>query len=210
MCGPWRDGGRRPPRAPAAIEQALLALLPTRRFRTAIAASLATQCVTRRLARRRSCLYAHVNATAAAMTESFERPRHGFTGCYSPTSPREVESLFLEFHNARGRWPAARPLAGHLDDMPTAGWGGALTSNQTDDFLALSTAVRRATRTVAFPPPPSTCACASRGRHGDVPVARLLPRHRAALVPWRGPLPFFIYPHPLRPAARAQPRRALQ
>ena len=103
--------------------------------------------------------YAHVNATAYDhMTESFEASYANFR-FYSEVlladvMPREVESLFLEFHNARGgRLGGASRWQDHLDDMPTAGWGyGALTNNRTDDFLALLYGrALAAARTVAFP-----------------------------------------------------------
>jgi hypothetical protein len=53
--------------------------------------------------------------------------------------PRSIEASFLELHNHKGgRFAGANRFLGWLDDMPTAGWGyGALTNNQTDNFLAL-------------------------------------------------------------------------
>jgi len=53
--------------------------------------------------------------------------------------PRDVESILLFWHNSKGgRIGGASRWSGHLDDMPTAGWGyGAITNNKTLDFLAL-------------------------------------------------------------------------
>ena len=87
---------------------------------------------------------AHVNSTPYAnMVESFEASYANFR-FYSEVlladvMPREIERLFLEYHNARGgRLGGASRWQDHLDDMPTAGWGyGALTNNRTDDVLAL-------------------------------------------------------------------------
>jgi hypothetical protein len=53
--------------------------------------------------------------------------------------PRSLEASFLELHNNKGgRLAGANRFLNRLDDMPTAGWGyGAITNNQTEDFLAL-------------------------------------------------------------------------
>lgn len=77
------------------------------------------------------------------MTESREASYANFR-FYSETLladvlPREVENVFLHFHNDMGgRVGGASRFEGWLDDMPTAGWGyGALTNNRTQDYLAL-------------------------------------------------------------------------
>merc|ERR1712137_18725 len=57
----------------------------------------------------------------------------------SDVLPKDIESMFLMWHNNMGgRIGGASRFSGWLDDMPTAGWGyGALTNNRTEDFLAL-------------------------------------------------------------------------
>lgn len=53
--------------------------------------------------------------------------------------PRDLETVLLQWHNHRGgRIGGASRWGNWLDDMPVTGWGyGALTNNQTNNFLAL-------------------------------------------------------------------------